>query len=141
LNSINDNVVKLRKSLFQNLKNRALDYESHLNADLSNYQKDQDKIAKRPYQESNNNELIQSILDSNIIFLGDFHTFDQNARSVIRIFRQLLRRNKEIAIALEMVEAKKQYAIDAYINHHITEFEFLDEINYREFLALPLDSL
>jgi uncharacterized iron-regulated protein len=137
LNSINDNVVKLRKSLFQNLKNRALDYESHLNADLSNYQKDQDKIAKRPYQESNNNELIQSILDSNIIFLGDFHTFDQNARSVIRIFRQLLRRNKEIAIALEMVEAKKQYAIDAYINHHITEFEFLDEINYRESWRFP----
>jgi hypothetical protein len=136
-NKVQDRLTRLRRNIFDHLKSRALDYEQHFNRDLKRYQKDQAKSATRPYTPSNHNELIEQVTHTDIVYMGDFHTFDQNARSVIRILRQLIKQNKDICLALEMIDATKQYAIDAFMENHITELEFLDEINYHNSWRFP----
>lgn len=104
---------------------------------LSQYLKDQENYSKRNFTLSSIDELTNSVKNSQAIFLGDFHTFDQNIRNVLRIIKVLLSENKNCTLALEMVNAKYQLFIDAFLEGHITDLEFLESINYHESWRFP----
>lgn len=130
-------IINLRKKFFENLKHKALAYEGGQSLELKSYQKDQNKYSQREFEASNIEELINSVSQSNTIYLGDFHTFDQNIRNVLRILKVLLNKNNNCIVALEMVDAKYQFYIDTYLEGHITDLEFLESIDYNESWRFP----
>ncbi len=74
---------------------------------------------------------------SDIIYLGDFHTFDQNIRNVLRVLKVIASGEKECAIGLEMVHARHQICLDAYMSEQLTELEFLESIQYHDSWRFP----
>lgn len=134
---IDQEILNLRKKIYHNLKKKAYGYEELVSKDIKKYLKEQNVYASRKYRLSNFEDLVASLLKSHIVFLGDFHTFDQNIRNVLRLIKVALEKKRPCILALEMVNYEHQLYIDAYLEHHITELEFLESINYHESWRFP----
>ena len=127
----------LRQRIYKNLKRKAYSFEGEVSRELKTYRKDQVKSSKRPFHASNIEELKKGVDDSEIIYLGDFHTFDQNIRNVLRILKVIATNHRQCLIGLEMVDAKYQFCLDAYMQGQLTELEFLESISYHESWRFP----
>lgn len=124
-------------SIYKYLRKKAQSFDSKPSKLLLEYQKDQTKSSKREFSNSSIGELMNSIENSDIIYLGDFHTFDQSTRNLERLMRILTSKRHDFAIALEFVHTKHQDYIDHFLKGHITELEFLESINYKESWRFP----
>ena len=129
-------IIKLRKQIFDNLKKKALELENR-SVELDQYLKDQKEFAQRSFDVVDMDIIKDKVLSANIIFLGDFHTFDQNIRNVLRIIRFITEKPSSCMLALEMIHANHQIYIDAFLERHITELEFLESIDYHDSWRFP----
>ena len=134
---LKSDLTKLRKKIFTNLKTKAYGYEGDLSSELKKYRRDLHRFAKRGFSPTTFNQLKKSVSKADIVYLGDFHTFDQNIRNVLRIMKVLITERNQCIIALEMVDAQFQIFIDAYLSGHITDLEFLESINYHDSWRFP----
>lgn len=134
---IGQDIHNLRKKIFHNFKRKAYSYEEIVSRDIKSYLREQSIQASRPYKYSNFDELVDRFLNSQVVFLGDFHTFDQNVRNVLRLLKILVEKKKPAVLAMEMINREDQLYIDAYLDRHITDLEFLDSINYHESWRFP----
>jgi hypothetical protein len=130
-------IINLRKKIYENLKLKALNFESNLSPELIQYRKDQQQFSNNSFTSSNIDELKLKVKKSDVIYLGDFHTFDQNIRNVVRILKVLLNSDNDCIVALEMVDAKYQFYIDTYLEGHLTDLEFLESIDYHDSWRFP----
>lgn len=130
-------IKNIQKTLYRNLKKRAYSYEGVLSNELKLYRRSQDKYAKRDFKFSTSEELLTKIKNSEIIYLGDIHTLDQNTKNLERIFRFLNESNEKMAFGLEFIFASQQPKIENYLKNHITELEFLESINYENSWRFP----
>ncbi len=130
-------IIELRKRIFDNLKEKALSFESSVSAELINYRKDQEFFSKREFSKATIEELKKRVKETDAIYLGDFHTFDQNIRNVLRIIKVILNSKNKCIVALEMVDAQFQFYIDTYMDGHLTDLEFLESIDYHESWRFP----
>ena len=130
-------ITNLRRKIYEHLKQKALGHEGGQSKELKAYQKDQENFSLREFQASNIDELLNSVSNSKTIYLGDFHTFDQNIRNVLRILKVLINKSNDCIVALEMVDARYQFYIDTYLEGHITDLEFLESIDYHDSWRFP----
>lgn len=119
------------------MKAKALGLETEQSSDLKAYQKAQHKLSKRDFQIIAPEKLLKKLQESQLTFVGDFHSFDQSSRNVERILRALDKKSPKLAIGVEFVHAKDQNKLDAYIDGYLTELEFLDMINYQDSWRFP----
>jgi hypothetical protein len=132
------NLLKLQKSLFDYMKKKALSYEGELSNEFKKYNRDQRRSAKRDFEISDLKELLKSIQQSDLVFLGDFHSFDQSSRNLERLLRNLIKtKSRKLALGVEFVHIEHQNAINQYLDNLITEYEFLESINYHESWRFP----
>lgn len=132
-----NSLINIQKEIFHHIKKRAQDIEVDASEELQRYRLDQAKIAQQNYSIVGEEALIHSISPANVVYFGDFHTFDQNSRNVIRILRKTNEGKQNIQLGLELVHSKDQSSIDAFLGGHLTEFEFLESINYQESWRFP----
>lgn len=132
------NLLKLQKSLFDYMKKKALSYEGELSSEFQKYHRDQRKSAKRDFEVSDLKVLLKSIQGSDLVYLGDFHSFDQSSRNLERLLRNLVKtKSRKLALGVEFVHIEFQNAINQYLDNLITEYEFLETINYHESWRFP----
>lgn len=74
-------------------------------------------------------ELVAQVIQSDIVYCADFHTLRQAQRTCLRILRGVLDR-RPVVLALEMVMARHQKALDAYLAGQLGDLEFLEAIDY-----------
>ncbi|MBD67115.1 MAG: hypothetical protein CME62_18080 [Halobacteriovoraceae bacterium] len=129
-------ILKLRKQIYEYFKNKALELESR-SVELDAYLYDQNEMAKRKFKVVDIERIQNRIIDANVVYLGDFHTFDQNIRNVLRIIKYLIANNKTCILGLEMIRYDFQIYIDTYLENHITDLEFLDSIRYHDSWRFP----
>ena len=135
----NSQLSKLHRKRYLHTKKKALAYEESISTGIKSYRINQEKLSRRAFENSDNRTLLKSLTNSKAIYLGDFHTFDQSARNVLRILRTLKQRlpKKNFYLGLELAFYEHQKFIDAYLEGHITELEFLESINYSESWRFP----
>lgn len=131
------NIEELQRAIYKQAKQKALSLKCEASKELSNYLEDQQKSAKRKFSISNEKELKNAIEQSDIILVGDFHTFDQNNKNFLRIITKLISKNSDFVIAVEFIHNKYQHVVDAFLNDEITEIEFLEEIKYHDSWHFP----
>lgn len=132
------NLLKLQKSLFDYMKKKAMSYEGEQSNEFKKYHRDQRKSAKRTFDISDLKDLLKSIQRSDLVFLGDFHSFDQSSRNMERLLRNLVKtKSRKLALGVEFVHIEFQNAINQYLDNLITEYEFLEAINYHESWRFP----
>lgn len=74
--------------------------------------------------------LLSACSKSDIVLLGDYHTFSQSQKAALRLLRELISGNRKLALSLELVRATDQPILNAFMRDEITEKEFLEKIEY-----------
>ena len=129
-------ILKLRKQIYNYLKNKALSYEIGSD-ELENYFSNQEQYSEREFEICSMQQLLERVQSVDITFIGDFHTFDQNIRNVLRIIKNLVTHDQTPIIGLEMIDHNYQLILDTYLEGHLTELEFLEEIDYHDSWRFP----
>ncbi len=119
------------------MKKKALSYEGKISQDLKSYRSNQKKFSSRPFELVSLNDLINTLKSSDIAYLGDFHTFDENSKNLQRIIKALSKKGDEFTLGMEIVHQKHQDEISQFLNGYITELEFLEGINYHNSWRFP----
>ncbi|MFZ8932346.1 MAG: ChaN family lipoprotein [Bacteriovoracaceae bacterium] len=129
-------IKEFQKTFYDQLILRAKELEAP-SKELEEYRKNQQHYITRSFKEASIDKLIDRASHSQIIYLGDFHTFDQNTKNLQRLLKEMNNNGEPIIMAFEFIHHKKQKYIDYYLNGHLTELEFLEEINFRESWRFP----
>ncbi len=130
-------LLQLHKEIYNYTKKKAHGNERGLTKEIVAYQNNLTRYSKRKFKISTEKTLLKNISTSNIIYVGDFHTFEHNGKNLRRIIEQLLINNNTLTVALEMIEKKHQLIINQYLNGTIDETKFLLLINYKETWRFP----
>ncbi|MBI3556751.1 MAG: ChaN family lipoprotein [Deltaproteobacteria bacterium] len=80
---------------------------------------------------SSKEELLKHCLKSDVIFLGDYHTFEQSQKAALRLLRELVATDSAIVLGFELVPAQYQNALDEFMAGGLDEEDFLSRINYK----------
>ncbi len=77
-------------------------------------------------------QMIQDILKADIIYVGDYHTCNQSQRSFLRILKNIVTKEKNITIGLELIHNNFQDVLDRYLAGKITDKGFVVKTQLKE---------
>lgn len=130
-------IHNLQRRIYDELKSKAESYVGETSKELIEFKKKQEELGLSPFQESSHRELLLKISNASIVFVGDYHTFEQSQKNLIRIIRSLVKLRIPFQLGVELVQSKNQSILDAFLNHYITEMEFLELIDYHSSWEFP----
>jgi len=67
---------------------------------------------------------------ADLVYIGDYHALPASQEFAARLIDDIAARSHEVALCLEMLYARSQRAVDAYMRGDSTETDFLKEIRY-----------
>jgi hypothetical protein len=91
----------------------------------------------RHYHVASKQELIEAILASDIVFLGDYHTLRNAQQTLLKIIEEVLPRRLDIVLALETIRNEDQEILEEYLRGGISEDEFLRKVDYERTWGFP----
>lgn len=136
-NTSSVDILKFYKDLNTHLRIKAQSFEGQGSKELSLYQRKFKTYLKEKIKASSEADFLKSSLESNVVFIGDFHTFDQNSKNFIRVLREAKKSKKKFSIAVEFIDHESQSALDAFQKGLISELEFLEQIDYKDSWKFP----
>jgi uncharacterized iron-regulated protein len=83
-----------------------------------------------PKKTINLSEIINTIIDKPIIYIGERHTNYEDHKVQLEIIMELFQRGRKFAIGMEMFQRPFQKALDDYLTGAISEKEFLKASEY-----------
>jgi len=127
---VREEFIEIHKRLVKRLKSELYaDYCSQ-NPEIDKYYNDYKRLTNHYSRIATKQELIEAILNSDIVYLGDYHTLRQSQETLIRILKAFPQGFHQIILGLEMIQSKSQDILNRYINNQIDEKSFLKSINY-----------
>lgn len=93
----------------------------------------------KDFDQTDINSINTDIDTSDYLLYGDFHTFKQTQKGLIRLLKAYKTHNpgRQIILAMEMFKNKDQSILDAYLANRISEDEFLSNYNYEHNWGFP----
>jgi len=82
-------------------------------------------------------QALQQLAKADVVYLGETHDSAKDHQNQLEIVEQLYRRNKKIAIALEMFQRPYQGIIDDYLAGKISEQQLLAKTEYEQRWGFP----
>ena len=137
MENLHKKLLQTRREIYLRLKDIAVSYDIQYSTELKEYYKAQEEYERKDFDVVSSEIFLKSAENSQIIYLGDFHTFDQSSKNFNRLIKFLLKQKKELIIGLEMIASSEQQKINSFIKGQITEKEFLEAINYKESWRFP----
>lgn len=130
--------TQLRKDLYRQVQTHVHALLGEESQGLANYRRTYEKEFLVNWTAANKTDLNFKLRRSQFIFIGDFHALPQSQKAQLRILR-MLDSQREIILAVEFFEAKKQKFLDQYMNGELTEKEFLKSIEWKKNWSFPFD--
>lgn len=84
-------------------------------------------------------ELTKNLLLSEIILVGDFHTFRLSQKTFLKIIENSKLKPSEISIALECIRMVHQNKLDHFIAGNITTKELLEDLDFEKYWHFPME--
>ena len=76
------------------------------------------------------NKVIGDIAKSKVVFIGESHTDFSSHLNQLKIIKEMYKKNKKLAIAMEMFQKPYQKYLDAFVEGKITEKEMIIKTEY-----------
>ena len=132
LTPFQSSVNQLEKELFRSQRQRINESLDEHTPDFKRYENRYRRTVKRAQGPSDNDELIAASRLYDVILVGDYHTHQQSQRAFYRLLRAQPKTKGSLVIALEMIPADCQNAVDKFLAGRIQEKTFLKRIRYDE---------
>jgi hypothetical protein len=127
-----DELIELQKEILEETKDEMKESSGEFPKGIKKYFKEYKSEILTYSEFSNRKELIDSILSSDIVYVGDYHTLGQAQKAFSRILSNVLQHRKDIIIGMEMVFISSQRHLDKYINGELNDKDFLHSIKYMQ---------
>ncbi|MBU4484777.1 ChaN family lipoprotein, partial [bacterium] len=123
-------LLKLQKTLYR--RNKALIEESIWvkEPDFDRYEREYDRSVSRYKTTSTADEMMTSVEDADIVYIGDYHTCHQSQRSFLRILKSVVKTNKKIMLGMELIHKRHQKVLKDYLFKRISEEDFLRDTGF-----------
>jgi hypothetical protein len=128
--TVREELIGIHKRLVKRLKSELYNDYCTENNGIDEYYGDYKSLTANYSRVSTKQELIEEIINSDIAYLGDYHTLKQSQETLIRILVALAQDSRQVIIGLEMIQSKSQDILWRYINNEIDEKTFLESIDY-----------
>ena len=130
---------KLHESLYRRAHADANALGAGPTGKLLRYAQDFERSLPPSFSRSENAQLIETIMRRRIVLFGDFHTFKQTQRALLRLLRELLAvtPRPKIVLALELLKNRYQKQLESYMAGETSEEEFLQAVNYSREWGFP----
>ena len=122
-------LLKIQKRLVRRIKREIDESIGTLTPALQKYRKDYEQEFSR-FKTSSMSELIDNVLAADIVFVADYHTSRYSQQTPVKIMDELIARDREVILCVEMVQIEHQAALDAFMRGDICDEEFLEHIDY-----------
>ena len=106
--------------------------------DFEKYRKAYLTATKKYEEVSSYEEMLKEISKSDIIIVGDYHTCSQSQRSFLRLLKAVIKKEKNFAVGLELLNKKYQLELSKYLNKKIGKRTFLKRIKLEEHWVFDL---
>jgi hypothetical protein len=123
--------IRLTKRILAAIKRRIREVEGSEDDEVADYY--------RPYASELEHAVTKSIdskdfvalaRKAKVVLVGDYHTLDQAQLTLVRLLKDLKEAGRKPTVALEMVNAHHQSALDRYLARKLDDRDFLEEIDY-----------
>lgn len=123
--------IRLTRRILAALKRRIREIEGPEDDEVASYYRpysqELEHAVTRP---SENKEFCRLARKAEVVLVGDYHTLDQAQLTFLRLLRDLVAQGARPNVALEMVSAHHQEALDRYLQRKLDDRDFLEEIDY-----------
>lgn len=109
-------------------------------SEIQQYEKDYTAEFRKPFRESNKQELLDKISTVPLVFCGDFHPLPQSQRTALRLLRELVEKSADWTLGLECVHHRFQKHLDAFVRRDITLSELREDIHFDDYWPFPWDN-
>lgn len=105
------------------------------------YQRELEKLEKKvkPISVS---KVISRAQEADVLLMGDYHTYGQSQRAVLRLLRELGAKipPREMVLGVECISSHHQQHLDQWLRGQISEEVFLRAIRYEETWGFPWEN-
>jgi len=98
---------------------------------LERYEREYLREFRRQHELASLGDLVQAILETDVFFVGDYHTLRQSQDLARRLLERAAADTRPLVLAVEMVLQSHQEHLDAYMRGDLGDAEFLEAIRYR----------
>lgn len=130
--------LKIRKDLFRQVQAQVMSRLGKETDELKSYRMSYEKEFDRKWVVSDKVQLIDSVLESDIVFMGDFHASQQSQRAMLRVL-QSIGQKRSVVLGVEFIETQDQLHLDQYLSGQLSEDKFLKKIKWNEKWGFPWD--
>ncbi len=129
-------LLRIQRALYDRLRSHARGLLGGLSPEMKKYFQEYQRDFQDYQELSTKRELLLDILNSQIVFFGDYHTLSQAQRTVVRLLRDsvklLKRKQRRILLALEMLQNKDGAVIKRFLSGKLSEEDFLKKIRFHK---------
>ncbi len=133
---------RLQKRILNSIEENFNLHKSNKSREFIAYEREYYREFITTIQPSSKATLISAILSANIVYCGDFHSFRQSQKSVLRLLRSTIRsaKGRRVCLGLECIQAKHQSHIDSFLDGKISTDELKDSVEFENHWAFPWEN-
>jgi hypothetical protein len=129
---------EIKKELYNRVRQEVDEKMGNQGPEIKNLEKTMTRFQKRSWKSVTTSSFEKAIFKTPLVFWGDFHGVRQYQRSLLRWLEMRPDvPHTPFCLALECLPHDKQHLIDQYLNHAISEKEFLDLVDWQKSWGFP----
>jgi hypothetical protein len=105
--------------------------------DLAEIESIYHKSTSLPFKPASFEDLIDSALNSNLVFIGDYHTLRESQKTPLRVAGRLLSRNRSLVFCTEAFHIDDQPFIERWQKQEIDDSELLEKTDWNSKWGFP----
>lgn len=132
--------IKIRKEFYRHTRaqvDRSLGRDS---VDLLKYRKAYERGLEKKWLPAKPKDLIKKVLESRVVFMGDFHALQQSQKAQLRLLRKVVAGNyssRPLILGLECIDSCFQSDVDLFLQSKISERDFLSNVEWEQRWGFP----
>jgi uncharacterized iron-regulated protein len=135
----------LQRSIYASLQKEAASLLGRTPIGIRNYertyQRELEKLEKNA-RPTTMTKLVSRARDADVLLIGDYHTYGQSQRAVLRLLRELATKipPREMVLGMECISSQHQPNLDQWLRGQISEDQFLRAVQYDEAWGFPWEN-
>ena len=135
----------LQRSIYASLQKEAASLLGRTPVGIRNYEKTyQRELEKleRHAKPISMTKLVSRARGADVLLIGDYHTYGQSQRAVLRLLRELATKipPREMVLGMECISSQHQSHLDQWLRGQISEDQFLRAVQYDEAWGFPWEN-
>lgn len=130
-------LLALQMRLWRRLQREVDQSIEEVPPNITIYQEEYERDVQRYEAISSKAELVAAAARADVVYVGDYHTLPQAQQTLVKLLLALTRARPQVVLALELVHADMQRALDRYMAGKTVDERFLRDVDYERTWGFP----